>query len=401
MRLHRNLVFAVLENLKDIFKRGAHAEKTISKSLKKDKRWGAKDRDFIAATTYEIIRYRRLYNAIAATKNHFTTENLWKIFSVWAVLRGIELPDWEYFKHTPQRKIKGKFDSLQKIRVFRESIADWMDELCVAELGAKIWDREIKHLNQPAQLVLRANTLKISVLELQKILAEENINTYRDENYPYALILEQRKNVLLTKAFREGFFEIQDACSQLVADYLDVKKGMRVVDACAGGGGKTLHLAALMENKGQIIALEVRKEKLKELKKRIRKAGVHNTRIKYVEDARAIRKLHNSADRVLIDAPCSGLGVLKRKPDSKWKLNPQFIKEIQSKQKNILQNYAPLLKKGGKMVYATCSILPSENEKQVQLFLKNNPDFVMEKQQTLYPSQTGFDGFYMALLLKK
>src|SRR5690606_6175620 len=186
---------------------------------------------------------------------------------------------------------------------------------------------------------------------------------------PLALKLKERANVFQTEAFKDGWFEVQDASSQLVAEYLDVKPGMRVVDACAGAGGKTLHLACLMENKGQLIALDIYANKLNELKRRAKRAEAFNIETRLVDSTKVIKKLHDKADRVLIDAPCSGLGVLKRNPDAKWKLQPEFIENIKKTQQELLQQYARMVKPGGQMVYATCSVLPSENEKQVEGFL--------------------------------
>jgi 16S rRNA (cytosine967-C5)-methyltransferase len=173
------------------------------------------------------------------------------------------------------------------------------------------------------------------------------------------------------------------------------------VDACAGAGGKTLHLASLMENKGQIIAMDIYEHKLAELKKRAKRDGAHNIEARTIEGSKTIKKLKGKADRVLIDAPCSGLGVLKRNPDSKWKLNPEFIERIKKTQAEILDQYASMVKEGGKMVYATCSILPSENELQVKAFLKNHPEFTFVKDQKISPAKSGFDGFYMALMERK
>ena len=167
MRLHRNLVFTVIDSLQLIFNEGVYADKAVESALKKDARWGARDRKFVAETIYEIVRWRRLYNEIAETKEHYSRENLWKIFAVWAVLRGIELPDWKYFENSPIRRIKGKFDQAQSIRKIKESIPDWMDDLGVAELG-KQWDKEISALNKQAPVVLRANTLRASRLQVRK-----------------------------------------------------------------------------------------------------------------------------------------------------------------------------------------------------------------------------------------
>jgi 16S rRNA (cytosine967-C5)-methyltransferase len=400
MRLHRNLVFTVIDSLQLIFNEGVYADKAVESALKKDARWGARDRKFVAETIYEIVRWRRLYNEIAETKEHYSRENLWKIFAVWAVLRGIELPDWKYFENSPIRRIKGKFDQAQSIRKIKESIPDWMDDLGVAELG-KQWDKEISALNKQAPVVLRVNTLRASRLQLEKALNAAEIETTVDAKYKDALVLKERKNVFKTEAFKSGLFEVQDASSQLVAEYLDVKPGMRVIDTCAGAGGKTLQLAALMENKGQIIAMDIYSGKLKELKRRAKRAGAHNITTRPIESSKTIKKLKESADRVLIDAPCSGLGVLKRNPDAKWKLQPEFIEKIKQTQSEILENYSKLVKRGGQLVYATCSVLPSENEKQVMNFLKKNDDFLFVKEKKVSPSKSGYDGFYMALLERK
>lgn len=397
MRLHRNLVLAVIQALDQIYNEQEYADKVVQKTLKLDSRWGARDRKFIAETIYDMVRWKRLYNEIAGTKDHYTRDNIWKNFAVWAILKGITLPDWKYFVGTPTRRIKGKFDELQSDRRFRESIPDWMDEVAVAELGIK-WDAEIKELNKQARVILRVNTLKISKQELQKALREEDIDTEMIPRSPDALVLVERKNVFLTQAFKKGYFEVQDASSQLVAPFLDIQPGQKVVDTCAGAGGKTLHLASLMENKGQIIAMDIHAHKLAELKKRAKRGGAHNIETRPIEGTKTIKKLKGKADRVLIDAPCSGLGVLKRNPDSKWKLNPEFLERVRKTQAEILDQYASMVKDGGKLVYATCSILPSENELQVKAFLKKHPEFTFVKDLKVSPAKTGFDGFYMALM---
>lgn len=399
MRLHRTLVFAVIDSLNLIFNENEYADKVVAKALKRDKRWGSRDRKFIAETIYEMVRWKRLYNEIAGTKEHYTNENLWKNFTVWAILKGYNLPDWKQFEGTPTRRIKGKFDELQKQRKFKESIPDWLDELGEKELGVK-WESEINALNEQAKVILRVNTLKTNRSFLKKLLATDSIETEIIKSQPDALILTERKNVFLTDAFKKGFFEVQDASSQMVAPFLDVKPGMRVIDACAGAGGKTLHLASLMQNKGQIIALDIYGNKLKELKRRAKRDGAHNIETRHIESTKTTKKLKNTADRVLIDAPCSGLGVLKRNPDAKWKLQPEFIKEIKKTQAEILENYSKMVKIGGKLVYATCSILPSENEDQIENFLKNHPEFKLIDDKKISPVKSGFDGFYMALMEK-
>ena len=403
MRLHRNLVFTVIDSLMAIFNEGAYADKMVALALKKDKRWGSSDRKFVAETIYEIVRWKRLYTEIAEVKDPFTRDDIWRIFAVWAVLRGIKLPDWKYFEDTPTRKIKGRFDELTKIRKFKQAIPDWMDELGLKELGQEVWEKELTAQNEQAKVILRVNTLKTTKEKLRAILMDHDIETEFLKDQPDALVLKERANVFMIPAFKEGFFEVQDASSQLVAYFLDVKPGMRVVDTCAGAGGKTLHLASLMENKGQLIAMDIYESKLKQLKIRAKRNGVFNAEYRVIDSTKAIKKLYEKADRVLIDAPCSGLGVLKRNPDSKWKLQPEFIDNIKKVQEEVLTNYSKIVKPGGKLVYATCSILPSENQEQIKKFLSSEQgkNFTFVKDSSILAHQTGFDGFYMALLEKK
>ncbi len=403
MRLHRNLVFAVIDSLRDIFNEGVYADKAVETALRRDKRWGARDRKFVAETIYEIVRWKRLYAEIANVKDPYSRQDLWRMFSVWCVLRGIQLPDWNQIEPTPTRRIKGRFDELSKIRKYRESIPDWIDEIGVAELGEEVWTKEIAALNKQAEVILRTNTLRTTKEKLQNKLATEGIDTEFIKGYPDALKLVERANVFKTESFKNGLFEVQDASSQLVAAYLDVKPGMKVVDTCAGAGGKTLHLASLMENKGQITAMDIYESKLKKLKVRTRRNGVHNVDTKVIDSTKVIKKLHGKADRVLIDAPCSGLGVIRRNPDSKWKLQPEFLDNIRDVQQEVLQNYSKMVKPGGKLVYATCSVLPSENQQQIELFLAsdNGKDFTFAGDQKVLAHKSGFDGFYMALLERK
>ena len=197
-----------------------------------------------------------------------------------------------------------------------------------------------------------------------------------------------------------GFFEVQDAVSQMVAPFLNVSPGMRVVDACAGAGGKSLHLATIMKNKGKLISLDIGAPKLEELKKRTRRAGVSIIEPKLVDTTKVIKRLHGTADRLLLDVPCSGLGVLRRNPDAKWKTSAADIERVKQQQSEILVKYSPILKPGGIMVYATCSILPSEGESQVRNFLSNNPNWSLIAEKRYSPDIYEGDGFYMAQLKK-
>jgi len=379
-----------------IFEQNKYADKVIEKVLKQNPKWGARDRRFIAETTYDIVRwYRFLQNITEAEENDY-----WKLLGGWCVLHEVQLPAWEEFKGLNEKRILERNIKMKSIRRFRESIPDWLDTLGEQELG-KRWEKELHALNEEAAVVLRANTLKISAKDLQYSLRESEVETDYLRDFPDALVLTERQNIFRHPAFKEGMFEVQDAASQFIAPFLRVSPGMRVIDACAGAGGKTLHLAAIMKNKGRIIAMDVEAFKLEELQKRAKRAGVNNLEIRQIESSKTIKRLENSADRLLLDVPCSGLGVLKRNPDAKWKLSGEFIENVKELQQHILQDYCNMLKKDGLMVYSTCSVLPSENERQVDKFLERNGDkFELIDQKHSWPTD-GFDGFYMALLRKK
>ncbi len=396
VKLYRNLCEAVVNGLELIFTEKKYADKVIEKILKSNPKWGARDRRFIAETIYDIVRWYRLFIELTGADE----DDYWKLLAVWCLWNKVDFPDWEELKGLNRKKILENYEQLKANRKIRESIPDWLDELGVKELGTK-WEKEIAALNEEAKVVLRVNTIKISREELQKQLEElENILTDAPLDFPDALLLEERQNIFTRQQFKDGLFEVQDGGSQLIAPFLQVKPGMRVIDACAGAGGKTLHLAALMQNKGRIIALDTEEWKLDELKKRGRRAGVANVETRLIESSKTIKRLENSADRLLLDVPCSGLGVLKRNPDAKWKMSHDFIEQVKELQQRILADYSSMVKTGGEMVYSTCSLFPSENEKQVETFLKNQPQhFELLEQKTVLPS-AGFDGFFMARLKK-
>ncbi len=398
MKLYANLVRGVAETLFEIFQNERYADKALRYTLKANRKWGARDRKFVAESVYEIVRWYRLYHEVR-TQEPKSVSDWYQMFAVYWLIKGGELPDWNEFRSLNPQTLLGRYEKLkasEKLTI-KESIPDWIDALCQKELP-KDWPTIMAALNKRAPIVLRTNTLKITRKELQSVLEKEDIPTY-----PFgetALILKKRVNVFQTEAFKKGYFEVQDAASQEVCAFAEIGPGMRVVDACAGAGGKTLHLAALMQNKGQLIATDTMEWKLKELKLRARRAGVSNVQIRTIDKSSVYKRLYNTADRVLIDAPCSGLGVLRRNPDSKWKLDEAFIERIKKTQSEILDRYSKIAKEDGIMTYVTCSILPSENQDQIQAFLKRNDQFELIEEKTLWPQDFGFDGFYMAKLRK-
>lgn len=399
-KLHRNTCEGIIFNLDQIFFKKKFADKAIEQSLKSNKKWGSRDRKFIAETTYTIVRYWRMLNEMMGINVEENSDYLWKLFAGYLLWKNIPLPQWEEFTSINQDKISLEKNSKLSERKIKESIPDWLDELGERELGNK-WDAEIAALNKEAPVILRANTLKISREDLQRKFLEIGIQTSPLEFTNDALLVEQRQNLFQTPYFKEGYFELQDASSQLVANYLDVKPGMRVIDACAGAGGKSLHIAALMQNKGKVLALDTEEWKLNELKKRANRNGIDIIETRTITSSKVIKRLADSADRVLLDVPCSGLGVLRRNPDAKWKLTNERIEELKSLQQKILESYSLMVKPNGKIVYSTCSVLPSENEGQIERFFSSESTrqkFKLIDERKISPAVDGFDGFYISVL---
>lgn len=400
MKVHKVLVEAVVQALEQIFIHNRYADKVIERILKANPKWGARDRAFIAENTYEMVRWWRLINFVGDNaEDNINKGSLWHLFGVWQILKQAEFPAWPEFKNANPTSINKRKEEAGKSLEIAQSIPDWLNKLGKEQLGDK-WAAEITALNKPASLIIRTNTLKTTREKLLQQLNELEIGaTKLDNSYPDAIIIKKRINLFANPLFKQGLFEVQDASSQKVAAFLNVEPGMHVIDACAGAGGKTLHLSALMQNKGRIISMDTEAWKLDELKKRAKRAGAQNIETRQIE-ANTIDKLQNKADRLLLDVPCSGLGVIRRNPDAKWKLTPEFIKNIQAIQQQIITQYAKMLKPHGLMVYATCSILPEENNWQVENFLKENKNFQLINQEAISANASGFDGFYMALLKK-
>lgn len=374
-----------------------YADKVIEKTLKANKKWGSKDRAFVAESFYDIIRWKRKLAHYMGEA--ISSDNIYSLIATYLLYKDYDLPPFEEFKGYDIKKVLARMKEPIDNPAIEQSVPDWLYEKLKADYGEDT-RAILAALNEQADVYLRVNRLKTSSRKLIQSLLDDGVHAEKVDGLPDALRIKVRKNLFRTKAFQEGWFEVQDLSSQQVAEALAPKAGMRVLDVCAGAGGKTLHLASLMENKGQIIALDIHEWKLKELKRRARRAGAHNIETRAIV-AKTIKRLRNGADALLIDAPCTGLGVLRRNPDAKWKLDPSFIKRITKEQRNILSEYSKVLRPGGRMVYATCSILSEENEKQVAHFLAEHDEFNLVSEQTLLPNQSGNDGFYIAVLERK
>lgn len=387
----------MIDALKMIFEKDEYTDRALEKIFKKNKLWGSRDRGFVAEMVYDMVRWKRKINF--ASSDSLKKKHYWDFIGAWIIMNDADLPDFEEFGRLKRDKILAATREAYRHPEIENSLSDDLNKIGLEELGDK-WYEEIKELNYPAVAILRVNNLKTNAQELKAKFKEQGIEIAKLKRYDDAYVLKEKTNLFLTDEFKNGWFEMQDASSQLVGPFTEVKPGMRVVDTCAGAGGKSLHLANLMENKGQIISMDIYQNKLNELKKRAKRNGAHNIQTKLI-DTKQLKRWKGTFDRVLIDAPCTGSGVLKRNPDAKYKINQEFLNNVKATQAEVLENYSKLMKDDGLLVYATCSIFPSENNKQIEHFLKNHSEFKLIEEKKIWPSETGFDGFYMAKLAKK
>lgn len=300
----------------------------------------------------------------------------------------------------------------------RLNLPDWLHERLEARLGAAETEKLAAALNEQAPLDLRVNVLKADRKGIMKRLAEEGIDAQEGHLSPLAIRLPEKLNLARLPLFKEGLVEVQDEGSQLLGMLLAPRRGEMVMDFCAGAGGKTLLLGALMRNTGRVYAADISEKRLAKLKPRLERSGLANIfpmQIASEHDAK-LKRFAGKMDRVLVDAPCSGLGTLRRSPDLKWRQTPEKIADYVAMQKSILEAAASLVKPGGRLVYATCSLLTEENEAVVAHFLSGHPEFAAipvttELKRTgwkeegtylsLLPHRHGTDGFYAALLERK
>ncbi len=381
----------------EVFEKGKHADRMIDKYMRVNKNWTAGDRSFFAEAVYGIVRHKRNLEFLSES------EDLWQMIGAYLVTKNLKPVIRPEFKNVDIVKIQGRMKT-QKPAAIDYSFPDWLFELGRKEFLAD-WPAIMQSLNKEPEIYLRANTLKTTIDKLIKDLSSEKVEAVKIKSsisLPDTVHVKERKNVFATQTFKKGDFEMQDAGSQFIAGLLQVEPGLQVVDACAGSGGKSLHLAALMKNRGRILAMDIHDWKLQDLKQRALRSGASILETKLIDSPKVIQRLENSFDRVLIDSPCSGLGVLRRNPDTKWKLNLEQINTVCELQKNILAKYSSMCKQGGIMVYATCSILKQENEEQVKLFLSSvaGKKWSLISEHRIWPHIHGFDGFYAAVLKK-
>lgn len=384
---------------------------------------GSHDRRELAESVYGVLRHRRLLQTLVALVGEQKSSSPSWLLAAYQI---------HFENRTPQSVSEASplaIEQTQKITEVspaelgrdhigvRLSFPEWLVAALQAQMGAES-AALLEALNQAPPLTLRANTLKTTREDCMRELQQRGYECAPTMLSPMGIQLAKRANLFSLDLFRDGWFEVQDEGSQLISLLLDPKPNWRVADVCAGGGGKTLHLASLMKNRGEIFAFDVIAPRLENLKKRARRSGIHNVRTQLLQANVLPQNLLGQFDAVLIDAPCTGSGVLRRNPDAKWKITAEMVQELATKQREIIAHYAPLLKTGGRMVYATCSLMAEENEEVVEAFLKQNTFFVKSDAAAilqrynlaklaegnfmrLLPHRNGCDGFFAAVLEKK
>lgn len=418
------------------------ADSIIDSFFRSHKYLGSHDRRFIAETTYGTLRHLRKceHRLLQSLEGHaediLPTDGFALLIATYLIVidRKTKVLPEDLSPNLKSHVLNGKLGPLLKTMAklagtgdddgaeptgLRFSFPDWMVAKFVAQYGQEEADALCRSLNEQAPITLRVNEIKTSLEDCQRALKAEGIETRKASLSPLGLYVPKRLNVFQLQTFREGMFEVQDEGSQLLTLLLDPKPTARVLDLCAGAGGKTLGFAALMKNRGEIVATDVHTSRLEELRKRARRAGVSNVRVRQIDDAADLEITYPAHfDLVLVDAPCSGIGTMRRNPGMKWTVTEEAVKELSEKQSKILNASASLVAAGGRLAYATCTLFREENEEVVEQFLRGHPEFALSAvppKSTKFdaskyfhggyvrflPHREGTDGFFIAVLQKR
>ena len=410
----------------------------IAGAFRANRQLGSGDRRLISETVYGLVRWERRLEAVVdellttaqgrgrpeplspAGRQElklivYELRNGLPVDAAKAEARRILRRDVDLTKAAADDAGLGKSEGIER-EALRLSYPNWMMERLVVDLGEADAFALAAAMNERAPLAVRSNGVKVSREELVARLAEEGVVARPTELSPTGLLFETRVNAFGLSAFRDGLFEVMDEGSQLVAEAVAPPPRGRVVDACAGAGGKTLALAALLDGQGRILALDSNGKKLEELRRRARRASLSNVAAREVRGVELPAEAKLGAwDRVLVDAPCSGLGTLRRNPEARWRLEPRTVDAFPAQQLSLMVTYAPLVAPGGRLVYATCTLLRQENESVVERFLAERPDFVLMPLKEIwgkeragrlgdgtylkvFPHRHGSDGFFAAVL---
>jgi 16S rRNA (cytosine967-C5)-methyltransferase len=414
MRLPPAIIGYTEEVLREILRFTGPADGTLSHYFRNHPKLGGRERGAIAEGIYCLLRNKAVYSSFAESGNGATVRRLALLGLADAMgidsLGGLSEEEVEWLQQVAH------VDRTLLPLAIRANLPDWLLQKFITQYGEIEATALADALNKPAPLDLRVNSVKATRDEVISLLAVAPIVA---EPTPYATLglrIEKKPALQNLPIFKDGLIEVQDEGSQLLAQIVGAKRGEMVVDFCAGAGGKTLAIGALMRNTGRLYAFDVSEKRLAKLKPRLARSGlsnVHPVQIAHESDAK-IKRLAGKIDRVLVDAPCSGFGTLRRNPDVKWRQSQLSLTELTAKQTAILKGAARMVKPGGRLVYATCSLLEEENEGVISQFLSTSPDFalrsmsdIMAEQKIplamldylkLLPHQHFTDGFFAAVL---
>ena len=427
---------AVLEAYGAVRHEGRLADRAIDFTLRHKKHLYSQERRAVAERVYAMLRRQRLidfygeqkvkdYAGMSTSRKDLFRLAISRVVEgedVSQVLEGLALPGTEGAWLRTLTHAKVKLEDRERVERFgiEASVPDFLARKLLDQFGDDEARAITEAMNVRGPLTARINPLKGTREQVAQLLEGEDVATRPTALSPFGLVLETRTNVYSLKTFREGFFEVQDEGSQLLGMLADAPP-RKVFDACAGAGGKTLQLAAQMKNRGEIYALDVDARRLEELKLRARRAGVHNVRIEAIapgpEAEEQLAKWKGQAERVLVDAPCSGSGTWRRKPDARYRLTEESLADHVQRQKTLLARFSTLVKPGGRLVYGTCSLLRDENEDVITDFLGRHPDFALtpaapwlgeaiaekttrDGMLRLFPNRHDTDGFFGAVLVR-
>lgn len=420
--MHPNALLDLTTQLvRDVLKLDAPADSIVSYFFRQHRELGQRERHALAETAYAVLRQRLLW-ANLAQSGHGPMERRLTLLA-WqgephVLKKGLNADEAAWLERTRTVDVSTLPDKL------RHNLPDWLSNSLREQLGADEFWALVATFSAGAPLDLRVNALKTKREAVIEALAAANIAAEPTPYSPLGIRIQGKPALQKLPLYTGGEVEVQDEGSQLLALLTGAKRGEMVVDFCAGAGGKTLALGAMMRNTGRLYAFDVSGHRLDNLKPRLARSGLSNvyaTQIAHENDDR-IKRLRGKIDRVLVDAPCSGLGTLRRNPDLKWRQSPKAIEELQAKQTAILASASRLLKPGGRLVYATCSLMPAENEVIANAFSEAHPDFVLlnaaeqlEKMGVsqaeslvtpaghlrLWPHRHATDGFYAVAWEKK
>jgi len=417
MRLPPWIVSHIEDVLREVLRFAGPADGTLSHYFRSHPKLGSRERGVIAEAVYAVLRNKRFFTDFVGSGNTPSMHQL----ALLGLAEHVGVDTVPGLSESEEQWLRSVMDTDRALLPpeMRANLPQWLYERLIAQYGEAETQLLAQALNRNAPLDLRVNSLVASREEVIGALKAAPIESEPMPYAPLGLRVQKKPALQNLPLFKNGAIEVQDEGSQLLTHIVGAKRGEMVADFCAGAGGKTLALGALMRNTGRLYAFDISEKRLGKLKPRLARSGlsnVHPVRIEHENDAR-IKRLAGKLDRVLVDAPCSGLGTLRRNPDIKWRQTPETVAEMQQKQIAILNSAARLVKAGGRLVYATCSLLHDENEDVAAQFLASHPDFalvpmkdVLAEQRiplemndylALLPHRHQTDGFFAAVFERK